>query len=229
MFRKLNHINFKDLAERYLSGVSMEKLAAETGMKYTTIKDHFLKDGVQLRTIQQRNKTRYSGTTLSCRRKLTEKANRTMRGRPMLRTAMEKGALTRSKGRCRSGAMIGKYERELLPFLRDRGFEVTPQKSVGPYNVDIAVGSVAVEISTMTNHPALNTAFSKRTKYLIKSGYTVMYIWASGRFFPRAVTADKVIAMAKFAQRNPTSVRKYRVIRGTGQHVMFSAYPDPSA
>jgi len=71
----------------------------------------------------------------------------------------------------------------------------------------------------------MNAVFTKRTKYLLEAGWTVMYVWASGRFIPNDVAADKIIAMAKFAERYPTSTRKYRVIRGSGQHVMFCSDP----
>ena len=71
------------------------------------------------------------------------------------------------------------HEVQLTGMLQQRGVECKPQFPVGKYNIDIACGSVAVEVHRHSGQPHRRPILRERIEYLINNGWSVMYVWIS--------------------------------------------------
>jgi len=112
----------------------------------------------------------------------------------------------------------------LSDWLKERGLPATLLQAVGPYNVDVATGSVAVECYGGAWHNSGRAAarWPQRVRYLLDAGWHVLVIWIEPSYYPLTVEAvDYVVALAQLAGSDPSAVRQYRVIRGTGKVVAF--------
>jgi very-short-patch-repair endonuclease len=111
------------------------------------------------------------------------------------------------------------YEIELLAMLSTQKLTLIPQKAIGPYNVDIAANSVAVECLGGGWHRTKR--HGHRLRYLLNSGWDVLYIWIRptiGIPLTQHATED-IISFTEFRDRNPTAPSRYRVIRGSGEFI----------
>ena len=106
--------------------------------------------------------------------------------------------------------------------LSERGLDVTPQRAIGPYNLDIAVNAplIAVEIyggkwhSTGTHR----IRHFERCKYLLDLGWNVVIVWVDGLRYPLDIGADNyIVAFVEQLRRAPTVRGQYRVILGNGR------------
>lgn len=122
------------------------------------------------------------------------------------------------------GLHISPFEREFAAMLTGLGLDVIPQKAVGPYNVDIATGSVAVEIYGGGWHAARSDR--ERFAYLLDRGWSVVIIWVDPAKDPLTTNAaEYVVSFRKEAEGNPSVGCGYRVIRGSG-HLLSSGGPN---
>jgi hypothetical protein len=113
---------------------------------------------------------------------------------------------------------IGFGESQITEWLTDRGEVPERQVACGPYNLDIAVGPVAVEVQTLGVNPFCYSRLRKRNEYLRDRGWTLVFLLISSRtrvLIPAA--ADQVICAIEAARSNPTAPRQHRVIRGCGE------------
>jgi very-short-patch-repair endonuclease len=115
--------------------------------------------------------------------------------------------------------MVGRGEADLAAWLAARGLRVLAQHPVGPYNIDLAVRPVAVEVHFAANNPVADARLRKRTKNLLDWGWDVVYVWVTGRHPLIEDVADEVVAVVEAAKRQPSARREYRVIRGAGEYV----------
>jgi hypothetical protein len=144
-----------------------------------------------------------------------EKGHAAVRGKPRpteqgLRTAVtNEGSLV----------FIGKGEREMVDWLRQRGLDPIPQKAFGPYNIDAAILPVAVEILHGPHSPLAHPQAIKKTKYMTNWGLTVLWVWIPRRGLLTERAADYAVALFELTKRDPSTLGHYRVIRGTGQLV----------
>jgi very-short-patch-repair endonuclease len=107
-------------------------------------------------------------------------------------------------------------EHQFGAYLTGAGLAVTPQKAVGPYNIDFAVGAIAVEILGGGWH-AYKPEHQKRTPYILNQGWHMLFVWDLKKAPLCVEAAEYVVAFAKNASGNPSAIREYRVIRGDGQ------------
>jgi very-short-patch-repair endonuclease len=130
--------------------------------------------------------------------------------------------LQRAQSRESKGCSIASvYELQLAELLTTQGVQnITLQKAIGKYNVDLAWDSIAVEIYGGAWHNSGRHAgrFQERTHYILDSGYHLVIIWIikSANFLLSPNAADYLIAFAESTRANPTLPSQYRVIRGTG-------------
>ncbi len=113
---------------------------------------------------------------------------------------------------------VGFGERELLRWLEERGRTGQLQKAIGPYNTDIAIGTVAVEVHVNGGDPLRLQRHRERIPYLLKAGWHVIYIRCTGHRPLLERCADELIALIDVLESNPSARRKYRVIWGTGEN-----------
>lgn len=144
---------------------------------------------------------------------LTAAAHATMRGRAV--SLEERIAI--AHGVQRKLTNVSRYEVALCNGLLDRGINPVQQLACGPYNVDVAIGSVAVEVLGGAWHRS--KPHGQRIRYLLDSGFDVLYIWSAFSYRVTSGTAEHVIAFMEETSRNPAGPRRYRVIRGNGHLV----------
>lgn len=213
-------LDVDDLSSRYLAGESVKSLAATTGVSRPTIKRRLVAAGIPLRQRSDASRTRMQRMTVADRRRLTAAANAatrtgtvSMQQRDPIR---ERPTLSTAETRTRS---VGKGESELLDLLVARGVTTETQVPVYGYNVDIAIGSIAVEVWWGCSYPLRPLRLARRTIQLADLGWSTIFIWLSGQL-PTPTGADAVVAFVEETSRRPPSVRpQYRVIRGDGELV----------
>lgn len=204
-----------EIAARYIAGESENALSKAYGVSRNAIRTRLESSGVTIRTMSEAAKLRYVGMTAEERGALMEKAQEATRGRKQTREHRSKIALTRQE----RGFGISETERVLTGWLRDRGLDVIPQRAIGPYNVDLAIHPVAVEILGGGWH-ASKPGHAKRARYILNRDWCIIYIWVNATRSPllESVT-DYIVAAVQELRRSPSPVRQYRMIRGDGQEL----------
>lgn len=132
-------------------------------------------------------------------------------------TAREQRSLAHQRALLKVSPLALDFERMLI----ERGATTTLEKAAGRYNIDIAVGPIAVEVHRYSFNPLGPTRIRerKRTHELCKRGWLVCYVWArpADEFRLDGSAADYVISLAKLAKTSPSACGEYRVIRSTGE------------
>lgn len=210
-------IDVDDLVKRYSRGESEKALAKVFGVSRTIIRNRLVKAGVQPRGRSEAMFIRMANTSPEERARLATAAHDAVRGKPKTPEFL----LARAAGVEKQGARHGNVspaELILASDLRNATLPVVHQKAIGPYNVDIATGTVAVEVLGGGWHRS--KLHGKRLRYMLDAGWDVIYIWVDGRRSPlRPGAAQYVVAHCEFRDGNPALPRCYRVIRGGGEFV----------
>lgn len=210
-------IDMDDLVRRYTGGESEQALAKAFGVDRGTIRARLLKAGVQRRGSSEAAHLRMAHLTAEQRTANASAAHDAVRGTTWTDERLALKAQTIE----RQGAnWAGTSPAELMfaGMLRDAGLTVISQKAVGPYNVDVATGTVAVEILGGSWHRVKK--HGERLRYILNAGWDVIYIWVDGLNYPLGLgAAEYVLAHLEFRDGHPAAPRCYRVIRGSGEFV----------
>jgi len=213
----------------HMSAGRFKQCLAERGMRVRTPSE-----GQALRHVRDADsewKQRFTQASATTRERwVTSEANRE-RFRQLGREASvknrghvpsESALKLRSDSHQRGLLKVSPAAIRLNDWLLLRGAETTMEAASGRYNIDIAVGSVAVEVHPYSFNPLGPTRLRERqrTRYLCNRGWLVLYVWISARSYTLdEVTADYIVALAESAKRDPSLVGEYRVIRGTSELV----------
>ena len=211
------NIDIDDLMERYANGTSVNQLAEYYGVSRDAINRRLVKQGIQPRSQVAANRLLAASRTLEQRRAYSAAANAARRSRPASATELANKALSRKQ-------QVAPGETLIAGWLESKGLITDPQSPVGPYNIDIAVGAVAVELHTTARNPSSDPVVLKRVDYLINAGWSPIYVWVSYSHILTEACTDQIIAWLELTKRNPTMRRQYRVIRGTGE-IVYTGRP----
>ena len=214
---KLPTPDLDDLVRLNQSGKTTKEIAVIYGVHVITVRRWFKRNGLVVRQdlggSHQLSPER--------RRAVITRAAKANTGRKRSDAAKEAKARTCELRQTH----ISPLETELADMLRARGIAVTQQKAVGPYNVDIASGSVAVEVFGGGWHNTHRDG--KRLRYLLDRGWSTVVVWVDAQRYPLTVgAAEYVIAHLELSERDPAAASGYRVVWGTGQ-VLSTGSPDP--
>lgn len=215
-------IDVDDLRARFDRGESVLAISKALGISRMTINRRMDEIGLKARSGTEANIIRMSRMDDSARRRLTATANRARRkdsavtatvGRdPRRERPTVSSAFSRSR-------LVGKGEAELFDLLVGRGLPIETQVPVYGYNLDITIGSVAVEVWWGKSYPMRRARHARRTVQLADLGWSTLFVWM-GLELPTEATADAVVAFFEETGRRPDSVRpEYRVIRCDGEVV----------
>lgn len=163
-------------------------------------------------TRSEAMKIRLARMTAQERLALTKPAHDAVRGMKRTYADLRKRAL----GNERAGKVRGRAETTLYKMLIEKRVNATPQKAIGKYNVDFAIGTVAVEIFGRAKKDEALAILPKRIKYILNSGWTLVVVWANDRCPISNTAADYIISLSEHAGRDPSLRGQYRVIRGNG-------------
>lgn len=202
----------QEIAGAYLEGESEASLARRHGVARLVIRRHLDEAGIQIRSVKEASILHMSQTTTEQRAEMTRAAHEAARGR----TASAEELELRAQHRERTLSHASEREFQFGHQFTSLGASFTPQKAVGPYNVDFAIGSVAVEVLGGAWH-AYKPEHAERTPYILNAGWNLLFIWDLKKAPLCVEAADYAIAYAKQASRNPSLVGEYRVIRGDAQ------------
>jgi very-short-patch-repair endonuclease len=230
MARPKLRLDLDDLVGRFKRGESFCQIAVALGVSDGTVAARLKAAGYNARSYHDAALVADTGRTLKKYwSKLTTEervalseparqaayANRRLWSPEAIKKRAQTSAITAEQTRGKQGAT----DRWFASELRKRKVVFREQCAVGPYNLDFAIGSVAVEIHLMTNNPARAASKRKRTEYLLREKWAVVYLWLNRctRVTPEAVNV--VISTAQLLSANPSTRREYRVIRCDGQLV----------
>ena len=213
---KRHNINTDDVIQRYRSGASEKQVASEFGVGRNVIRRRLVERGEPVRGRSAAELTKWAHMTATQRSNQVKAAHAASAGRP--KTAAEQALHAATVERL--GLHAGPDEHRLASMLRARGFEVTQQKAVGPYNCDLAVDSVAVEVfgGEWQGGSRDPSRAVKRLRYLLDHGWYVLMIKVERHRRPMTeYTADYVADFVDAVRRRPPPRCEYRVIRSDGE------------
>lgn len=160
-----------------------------------------------MRDRSSANSVRYAGETPAKRKAGIAKARKTRRNN-MIRDA--ESSVT-AHG-------IGMGEREIADLLEDRSFAVRRQVVIDEYLIDIAVGTVAVEVKTSMISAHITKFNSQRFKKIAEAGFSILFVVVN--HLPLITKhANDLIAAIEIAQANPTASGEYWVVRCTLEQI----------
>lgn len=206
-----------EVAERFLAGESVKSLATAYGRKRSHIALCLADHGIRPRNRSEGMYARMANTSREERLRLAAKAHEATRNAPpeFHRANAEKQALRKQA----TLSKVGAGEPEMLQWLRERGHEGVPQLPCGVYNIDIAVGALAVEVHVNPSNPHARPFYQKRIKHLLRSGFDVLYVKVTKQRPLTAAAADYAVAFLEARRRNPAAPREYRVVWSDKQGV----------
>ena len=248
---KIELTNADNICERYKAGESVDQIGRSLGVCFRPVKRILIENGVQLRKLKEALKSRflfispdqrramtanankmarkvmvgilnkrYSLMSIDDRRSITKSANIAARGRTISTGTLLKTSATREL--LLDPVFISGLENALAIQLRKAGLLITQQKSIGIYNIDIAIDEppIAVEIYGGNFHSFgkhLDRHF-KRTKFILDQGWPVIIVWVDNRSHPLTIgCCEYITAFTQEFRLNPSLRRQYRVILGNGQ------------
>ncbi|MGJ4094729.1 DUF559 domain-containing protein [Corynebacterium macclintockiae] len=121
---------------------------------------------------------------------------------------------------------VGPNEKDFAGFLDNLGVRYVQQRAIGHYNVDFALQElpIIIEIQSGGGSRSARANHFKRTKFLLDSGYHVVYVRFNWTPNSGPLTLDStkhIIACCHALSRDPASPRKYRVFRADGRAITF--------
>lgn len=219
--------DYPALHTRYIAGETISDLARETGIMASSMRRRFRELGWPVLSLSDTQKRIASRRSRQERLRNTAAAHAAMRGSKRGHAELVRRAKTHEKF---PEALITEGERELSRLLQAVGLhEITFQKSIDKYNVDIALPPIAVEIYGGAWHGTGRHAarFQERTKKILDSGWHLVIIWVEKPHYPLTLEAARyLVTLSQFASRNPAAPCQYRVIRGTGEVVIRGCVQD---
>lgn len=204
------------VVERYAAGDSIKAMATDLGVTRSYLGKVLDEAGATRRDQAEANRVMMATRTAEENRANAASAHEAVRGRTRSLEELAKAAATRE----RLQTHVSEHELQLADELRRRGLDVVPQKAVGPYNVDVATGSVAVEVFGGGWHAygAHRKRTPKRLRYILDQGWNLVIIWASLERWPIGPGAcEYVVAFDQLTRSDPSIRGEYRVIWGDGQ------------
>lgn len=208
----------EEIVSRYIAGESELSLSKAFGVSRPTISGVLRRAGVARRGFAQ-NALVASSRTPEQNAAIIAAAHSAARGRVISNDELVRRAKTREQRR----SNVSHHELFIERQLRLRELVGTPQKACGKYNIDLAVGPIAVEIygGGWHSHGRHIARAPQRFRYLFDEGWCCLVIWVtankSGYLLPGAV--EYLVAWLDEIERDPSSGSGYRVIWGSGEEI----------
>lgn len=223
-------LDIDNLKRLYNSGYSVKRLATEFNCSRSVITKNLLSIGIIPRNRSDAMFLRMSQTSPEERTRLTIAAHNAIRGKPQPIDRICKSAITREK------TLVGSTQIEIdfCNLLINQGFSCTPQKAIGPYNIDIFINipQIAIEIfgggwHNCRRHSARD---SKRIEYFLDCGITPLIIWNTNRWPLGSEAIKYIISLSEKLSSTPPVRSEKHMIGGNGYLISigdrkFNCYP----
>lgn len=159
----------------YEEGNSENRVALHFKVARNVIRRILTEQGVAVRTQSEAESLKWSKMPQEQRQKQVEAAHVATKGCVKSIAELTERAIARQK--ILHKHYIGHGEPEFFEFLKSQGIPFTYQKAIGVYNVDFAIGNIAVELSKCTTRfHARNAKMRKRSEYLLNAGYKTLAV-----------------------------------------------------
>lgn len=217
-------LNPNDFIPDYLAGETIQQIACRYNVSRKVIRKYLINSGIEIRPQGYYIRLRWQQMTPKERELQVSAAHRAALGRTMTTMDLAKAAI----GRQRKLSGISDTEKIVAKLLTDRGCAFIQQFAIGPYNCDIAIPPVAVEVFGGAWHwygQHINR-LAKRFRYIMNQGWHILVVTDYGGVAINEATADYIISYVQSARRNPANIREYRVIRGAGQFMAGDSIND---
>jgi hypothetical protein len=199
------------ISKAYIGGESELSISLRLKVSRPVIRKRLVECGIAIRNGSEANLLRMSRMTPEERCALTSASHDGRRG--MSEADNRRMAELRAQSRTRK---IGFGEEEFSKALLNSGLPIDCQKPCGVYNIDIAVGTVAVELFAVTIGPQHRKRFAERFKCLTDRGYSILYIvFAKRALLPQM---NELVSFVERTYREPSVLRKNWVIRCGADH-----------
>lgn len=200
----------QEIVRAYLDGASELELSKRYKVARGSIRKRLIKHGVEPRDQSTSGFVSASRMTVEQRQQRARAANDVVRRDGHSLESLRKRAI--SAERSRIDHRIGVGEQQFCELLAQRGIEAIWQKAVDIYNIDVACGSVAVELRNGARGSHGRDVRRGRTEKIVEAGYAVLYIHFDelsdllGNF-------EYLVAEIERARSDPPAGRQYRVVR----------------
>lgn len=163
----------ESVVRQYLAGDSIMKLAKIYGVSRNVIRRRLSESDVPPRDYSQAGLARVAKLDEAERKKLTAKAVKTNTGTP--RTEETVAKLAQAREIRQHNHFYSPVAKMVAVALRSRGLVVADNHAIGRFVVDLAVGSIAIEVlDSNRNHSTKSSG--GRLRYLMNHGWSVIYI-----------------------------------------------------
>ena len=125
------------------------------------------------------------------RKESAQAANETIRNMP--KEFHEESSKKQAIKKQQTQSKVGLGEIEVYNACEKIGYKPILQKAIGVYNIDLAVGNIAIEVYNTTRSPHKEPKLIKRTVQLLKSGYHVVYFKNAGRVVYNEIGSNKIV------------------------------------
>lgn len=211
--RKTKNLPIDKIVASYKAGSGVRAIAREYGVSGPVIEKRLRDAGVPRRSFSEAGLVRAAQMSPDERKAQAAAANRASRLRRQPMTDKLRRALALEQ----KGAFGSPSEEALAAMLAACGQQVTPQRAIGPYNVDLAMPPVAVEVLGGGWH-SIKSAHAERTPYILDEGWHLVMVWDhKGGSALGAGAANYIASFVDEMRRNPPGGCQYRVIAGNGQ------------
>ena len=151
-----------EIATRYLAGESENALAKSFGVSRTAIRLRLESECITRRDKTTANRLLSQQTPIEEHHRRIKIAQEASRGRKQPIEHRIKIAKTRQEN-CTNAS---EAEYILADWLRLRGLDVIQQQAIGPYNIDLGIHPIAVEVFGGAWHAGKST-HQKRSRYIL--------------------------------------------------------------
>lgn len=201
-----------DVLAMFDSGIGSVGISKRTGATIREVNATLVANGRQPRSRSEQQLARMAAASPSERKALAAAAHAAVRGRKASPEELVKRANRRAR-------VVSDYEVQLSSMLTQRGVQHGTQTPVGPYNCDLSIGAVAVEVWGGHWHWAGShiAGCEERFRYIMDRGWHILVVAVSSSSPLTPAVADYVVSYCERANADPSAVREYRVIWRAGE------------
>jgi biotin operon repressor/very-short-patch-repair endonuclease len=221
--RRVEIPNLDELADRYKSGEPLYRLASEIEASRQALRKRLKERGVDIRTESEAREFAWERIKAEGRtQEFVKPAYQARRGQSVDHSEKVSRANAREKAAQNGNIPLGHHEQSLADAISAKGLEVTQQRAVDAYNIDVAIDStpIAVEVLGRPLNRKARRVFRDRMESLFDAGWGVVYVttyeWRTDISIPSI--AEQLHSLADLSRRNKSSVAgRYWVIGSDGE------------
>jgi very-short-patch-repair endonuclease len=214
-----NDIDTNDIIKLYLSGIGYYEVGKILGCSPPLVRRRLVSAGINIRSQGEQLAITQQSRGIEWRTANTNAAHDALRGMTRTQEDRCKVAITRELKQLG----VAGHETKLSDWLNCNGIEVIQQKSVGMYNIDLALPEFSIAVEVFGGHWHLSgrhaARLPERHKYIRDHGWLPVYIWATTAKPLSFACADYLIALCERMRGGESLIGEKHVIWGNGQRI----------